>query len=384
MFSNIVFFISAAFGILCIANLLAKNKKQTHSIINKYLFIIITINAVRFLFHGILDAYPETNISNFVIFIDVCSIMIMPCLYLYFNNIINEDRFIWKNLLHFIAPFIVGGAFVITYYAESYNFDLFKNIFFIVSISLYLTYAVIGFVMLYKNVWIRKTDIKAIQKQNNLIKKWTIFLYVCFLLLLLIRVTTSLLSNNPGSFSNNYLWMSALVWICIFVTLILTPEILYGYNFLNKTIDAATEKVVLSSVWLIESTVIPMTSERDKKIEEKMKPSLMEYLHKIEELSFFTHTFRNPDLSLDDIAVALNIPNSHINFIFKYHCNESFTDYKKIVRIHDATKLLEGGYLKENKVESLASAVGFSSYNTFIIAFKSITGVTTQEFAKRL
>jgi len=384
MFINIVFFISAAFGLLCIANLFAKNKKQSHSIINKYLFIIITINAARFLFHGILNASPETNISNFVIFLDVGSIMIMPCLYLYFYNIINEDRFLWKNLLHFIAPFIVGGGFVINYYAESENSDVFKKIFFLVVVSLYLIYSVIGFVMLYKNVWTRKTDIKAIQKQNNLIKKWTIFLYVCFLLLLLIRITTSFYSNNPFSFSNNYLWMSALVWIFVFVTLILTPEILYGYNFLNKTIDAATEKVVLSSVWLIESTVIPITSERDKKIEEKMKPSLMEYLHKIEELSFYTHTFRNPDLSLDDIAVALNIPNSHINFIFKYHCNESFTDYKKIVRIHDATKLLEGGYLKENKVESLATAVGFSSYNTFIIAFKSITGVTTQEFAKRL
>ena len=202
--------------------------------------------------------------------------------------------------------------------------------------------------------------------------------------MLLTRVATSLISKNPGSFNNNYLWISALLWMSIFVTLILTPEILYGYNFLNKTIDEATEKVVLGSVWHIEGTIIPVSSERDKKIDEKMKPLLMEYLHQIEELSFHTHAFRNPDLSLDEIAVALKIPISHINFVFKYHCNESFTDYKKIVRIHDATKLLESGYLNENKVETLSAAVGFSSYNTFIVAFKSITGVTTQEYVKRL
>jgi AraC-like DNA-binding protein len=177
--------------------------------------------------------------------------------------------------------------------------------------------------------------------------------------------------------------MPALVWICVFVTLILTPEILYGYNFLNKKIDEATEKVVLSSVWLIEDTVIAITSERDKKIDEKMKPLLMEYLHQIEELSFHTHAFRNPDLSIDDIGIALNIPSSHINYIFKYHCNESFNDYKKIVRIHDATKLLEGDYLKNNKIETLSATVGFSSYKTFSLAFKNITGFTTQEYAKR-
>jgi AraC-like DNA-binding protein len=237
--------------------------------------------------------------------------------------------------------------------------------------------------MLYKNVWGRKAEIRAIQKQNKLIKNWTIFLYVCFLLLLLTRVITSFISKNPGSFSNNHLWIPALIWSCVFVSIISTPEILYGYNFLNKTIDAANEKVVLNSVWHLKGTVTPITIERDKKIGEKVKNLLLEYLHQIEELSFHTHAFRNPDLSLDDIAVALNIPISHINFIFKYQCNESFTDYKKIVRIHDATRLIESGYLKENKIETLSAKVGFSSYNTFIAAFKTITGVTTQEYAKR-
>ena len=383
MFSNIIFFITAAFGFLSVANLFIKNKRQEHSLINKYLFIIIAVNAARFFFHGIMEAYPETNITKFVNLLDASTIMLMPCLYLYFDNIINEKKFQSKNLLHFVVPLIIGIGFAINSFDNSSNSDLFKKIFFVVSISFYLTYALFGFVMLYKNAWNRKAEIKAIQKQNNLIKKWTIFLYVCFVLMLVTRVTTSIVSKNPGSFNNDYLWIPSLVWMVVFVFLILTPDILYGYNFLNKTIDAAAEKLVLKSVWVTEITVIPMLSERDKKIDEKMKPLLMEYLHRIEELSFHTHAFRNPDLSLDNIAEALNIPISHINFIFKYHCNESFTDYKKIIRIHDATKLLEGGYLNEHKVETLSAKVGFSSYNTFIVAFKNITGVTTQEYGKR-
>jgi len=237
--------------------------------------------------------------------------------------------------------------------------------------------------ILYKNVWNRSSDINTIQKQNNLIKSWSIFVYVSFLLMFLIRAISGLISNHPGNFNNNYLWMLALVWIGIFVRIILTPEILYGYNFLSKTITAAAEKVVLNSVWIIKGTVMPIASEKEKKLEEKIKSQLLIYLHQIEEMSFHTRAFRNPDLDIDDIGVALNIPTSHINFIFKYHCNESFTDYKKIVRIHDATKLLKSGYLNEHKVETLSAEVGFSSYNTFNIAFKNITGVTTQEYVKR-
>jgi YesN/AraC family two-component response regulator len=145
----------------------------------------------------------------------------------------------------------------------------------------------------------------------------------------------------------------------VFVTLILTPEILFGYNFLNKTITSATEKVVLNSVWNIKGTVMPISSEKDRKLEEKIQSLLMHYLHQIEEMFFHTRTYRNPDLDIDDIGIALNIPTSHINFIFKYHCNESFTEYKKVVRIHDATKLLEAGYLNDHKVETFSAEVGF-------------------------
>ncbi|WP_264519643.1 helix-turn-helix domain-containing protein [Flavobacterium sp. N1994] len=237
--------------------------------------------------------------------------------------------------------------------------------------------------MLYKHVWRRTTHIKIIQKQNDQIKNWCLFLYCSFVLIFIIRLVNIIIAHKIGNVSNDNLWMPALVWIAIFVKIILSPEILFGYDILNKTINSTTEKMVLNSVWNIEGTSLPISSNKDKKLEEKMKSLLMVYLHQIEELSFHTHTFRNPDLTIDDIAATLKIPNSHIHYIIKFHCNESFSDYKKIVRINDATKLLENGYLINHTVESLALKVGFSSYNTFIIAFKTITGVTTQEYVKR-
>jgi AraC-like DNA-binding protein len=190
------------------------------------------------------------------------------------------------------------------------------------------------------------------------------------------------ISYQTGT-ENNLLWLTAPFWSLIFIIIITTPEILFGFNFLNKTIDKEIEKVVLRPVWNIDGIKDEIASEKDKKLEEKIKPSILAYIHQIEEMSFHSYAFRNPELTITDISNSLNIPSSHINFVFKYHCNESFSDYKKIVRIHDATKLINEGYLKKNKVETLSEFVGFSSYTTFYIAFKSITGLTMQEYVKR-
>lgn len=383
MLNNIILFVTAVLGFLCTALIFGKNKYQEHSLINKYLIIITATNAIRFLFHGIAQAYPEMNISPLVTLLDVGVILIMPSFYLYFTNIIYESKFELGNLLHFIVPLFLGSLFLSFLYSNPDQADLIKKIFIFFVILFYSTYFVFGFGILYKHVWRRKTYINAIQKQNDLIKKWSLFLYFSFMMIFVIRMTISIITYTNGTSRDHYLWITALIWVAIFVKIILTPEILYGYNLLNKTIDAATERLVLSSVWNLQGKVLPVTSEKDRKLEEKMKPLLLEYLHQMEEYSFHTRAFRDPDLTPDHIAVALKIPISHIHFILKFHCNESFTDYKKIVRIHDATKLLERGYLNDHKVESLASLVGFSSYNTFSIAFKNITGVTTQEYVKR-
>jgi len=383
MFSDLLLLVTAILGFLSTALIFGKNKYQEHSLINKYLIIITGTNAVRFLFHWIAEVFPKMDITEFVTLLDVGFIMLMPCFYLYFTNIIYEKKFELNNLLHFIVPLLLGTLFIFILNCNNDKSHWIKIIFIFFVILFYITYTIAGFKLLYKHIWLRKTVINAIQKQNDLMKQWSLFLYISFILIFIIRVNLSFITYRNGTSRDHYLWIPAIIWIIIFIKIIITPEILYGYNLINKTIDAAKERIVLNSVWNLKDTVIAIASEKDKKLEEKIKPMLVEYVHKIEEYSFYTTAFRNPDLSVDDIAVALKIPISNVNFVLKFHCNESFTDYKKIVRIHDATKLLEDGYLSDHKVETLSYTVGFTSYNTFSIAFKNITGLTTQEYLKR-
>jgi len=108
MLVSIILFVTAAIGFLCTAFIFGENKNQEHSSINKYLIIIIAVNAVRLLFHGISQAYPEIEISKLVNIIDVGITMLMPCSFLYFENLVYENKFELRNLLHFIVPILLG------------------------------------------------------------------------------------------------------------------------------------------------------------------------------------------------------------------------------------------------------------------------------------
>jgi AraC-like DNA-binding protein len=267
---------------------------------------------------------------------------------------------------------------------EEQNHQYIVRIFIIVGVLSIVFYLALGFKLLYKNVWFRKSEIKLVQAQNKLIKNWTLLLYFMFLSIFLFRFF--MITIFYGSIGYNYqeIWVPAVTWSLIFLKFILTPEIQYGYGFLNKKIESSTNQYIIPKLWSpgIPTQKIHLT--REEKLAEKLNANIKTYIRQIEEASFHSHIFRNPDLTPDDLAAEIKIPSSHISFVFKYHCHETFSDYKKIVRVHDATKLIENGYLKNNTVESLSAEVGFITYNTFHVAFKSIQGMTTQEYIKRI
>jgi AraC-like DNA-binding protein len=81
-----------------------------------------------------------------------------------------------------------------------------------------------------------------------------------------------------------------------------------------------------------------------------------------------------------DLAQVLNIPISHLKFVFKYHSKLSFSDYKKISRIQNSLKLINNNYLATNTLESLSKEVGFTSYNPFFTCFKDVVGKSPHEY----
>jgi AraC-like DNA-binding protein len=305
-----------------------------------------------------------------------------PILYLYFEDLVVEKKYSNKKLLHFIIQPLLIILLVVSYNLKKENHTFILNIFYNITRLSHLFYLTLGFILLYKHVWFRKSDIKIVQAQNKLIRNWTLFLYFSTLSVVLLRIIFRMIYFGSSEYNHNVIALPILP-IIICLKFILTPELQYGYNFLNQNIEKAITKFVLPKLWNTEKPVQEITITRDLKLAEKLNGYTKKYIHQIENASFQSDIFRNTNLTIDDIAAHIKIPSSHINFIFKYHCNETFSDFKKIVRVHHAIKLLENNYLKTNTIESLSAEVGFITYNTFHVAFKNITGLTTQEYTKR-
>jgi AraC-like DNA-binding protein len=271
-------------------------------------------------------------------------------------------------------------------YREHFDFDskqieiILYGFFFIFAI----TYIILCFQLLRTTIWTRKGDIKVIQQQNKLINNWTLFLFIGLILTvfrLFISISTEIYFGESIK-GHSYQWISALIWLTILFKILRSPEILYGYNVLHQKINEnKNNTLVLNDIWK-KSTNIELNNEQHLVLKEKIDSNIIDYIKEIESISLKYELFRNSKLTISDLANSLKIPKSHLSYLFKYHSTISFSEYKKVIRIHDAINQIEQNYLKNNTLDSLSKKVGFTSYNPFFTSFKEIAGVSPLEYFK--
>ena len=355
---------------------------KSNRTINLYLILLFGIISIRFLIETVFYFYKNLipNFSYFPFF----SILI-PLFHLYIKNIIaNSRQHKLKELWHLAFPLILGfGNLLNNHYLflGKYSIVILNLIF----VSYAFIYLIVGFLLLKKNVWNRNSKIQIIDVQNNLLRKWTLFLFMIYLAISLRLMLTLFfdLINSSFSAGENQLWISGILWIIIFIKILTTPEILFGYNALYKKIsDQKKSLILIDEIWVITEKN-KINNQQHCLLKGQIYPKLTKYLKDIEYLVLTEKCFRKPEISATEIAKKLEIPKSHLKFVFKYHSKVSFSEFKKIIKTYDALQLIDYGYLKTNTLEALALKVGFSSYNPFFTSFKEITGTSPQIYNKQ-
>jgi AraC-like DNA-binding protein len=351
---------------------------------NFYIILLILIISLRFFFYGLTYFISDAAFKNIYFTYSNFSSIVIPLCYLYFKNLFaNEKAFNSKELYHFIFPlsFTVLGI-VLNYH----NFSIlgFQILLYVLFITFILYYNILSYKILKNNIWTKKRLISVITNQNKVINSWASFLFIA-LVLLSIRLVTSLFMEiyyNHTMKGYNYQWISSFIWLLILIKILISPEILYGYNALNKKInESRNTDLVLNEIWKLTPN-INLNNVQHLTLKEKIDENILTYIEEIEKLSLENELFRDSKMTLTDLASKLNIPKSHISYIFKYHSTISFSEYKKVIRIRDAMKHIELNYLKNNTLDSLSKKVGFTSYNPFFTSFKEISGVSPLEYHK--
>ena len=381
MLERTVYLLTALLGFITLLLIGFRFKTNRHT--NLYFIVFLLLSNVRFLAHALIDEIPLTD---YIKLIDVSfSLFAWPLLYLYFKKIINNHTNLkGYNLLHFVAPILL---FLLVCFKKQFTkeaLEIGNKIGFVLAIVLNITYSIITYKLLRNNVWKRKSEIVVINQQNKIIKQWTQSLFALFIIML-IRFFINLAMNKTTDWyvnQNNFLWVGALIWIVLYIKILYSPEFLYGHDvFQNKIKEYKSHAIIFDNIWIL-NTVKEVTNIQDTVLKEKMIPNIEKHVLDIEHLALNTNLFFTENFDTRNLANKLGIPKSYLLYIFKYHANISFNDFRKIIRIQKTILLIEDGYLKKDTLESLASVAGFSSYSSFFKSFKSITGVSPKEYVR--
>ncbi|WP_058306658.1 response regulator [Gracilibacillus massiliensis] len=91
--------------------------------------------------------------------------------------------------------------------------------------------------------------------------------------------------------------------------------------------------------------------------------------------------YHESSLSLQQIALEVNISASYLSNIFSKEMKQTITEYLTKARIEKAKELLE---LTNDKTYEIAYKVGYNDSHYFCHIFKKITGMTTKEYKNQL
>lgn len=387
MLINLFYLFSGLLGLICFIIIIMQFKYN--KLLNIYLLLSFKLLAMNFLFIG-LDGFNILSLSQkghyqYYPFL----IVIIPGMYLYFINIDKDSKkFNYKELVHFIFPIclVVFNLAVKRFLGRTIPIFWIKLFFSIIFLAYIIYYNTISYNFLKNKIWNKEPDLINF-KQNRILKHWSFFIFYLYCLIifhLIIVISMNLkFAGNTISELNSYKFFPALLLNIMYFKILFTPEILYGYNVMHdKVKEHNKSNFILKDLWILDSSE-EISNVQDRALSKKIAEYASSYIHDIEKLVFKYEIFRNSNASINDIANKLKIPKSHLTFVFKYLSKVSFTEFKKIVRIHDALQLIEKDYLKSNSIESLASKVGFSSYSPFYTTFKEVTGISPQVFIQQ-
>lgn len=372
------FFVSSGFMGLIVFGILILNFKN-NKMLNIYLVALIFFISIKYIFLGIQFKFNALNIIYEILSSLYLFIIFIPFVHLYLIRILNDDKYFTRNdLKHFVIPVFIVICLSFEQPSIYYNTFFYPIILTIIVFYLYQTYY-----LLKNEVWNNKSDFRLVNDHKKILKEWFTLIYVLNILISirLIFILFVNYKNQDHIIANPFQIISVILFDIALVKILSSPLILYGYKSKNKNSNNIKNlEFQLNDLWLnkINKKII---NYQDLILNEKISNDIIPYCYEIENLFLSSKILRNPKITLDEISKKIQIPKSHITFIFKYYCKVNYTEFKKIVRVYDSFTLIENGFLKTNTLEYLSITVGFTSYNPFYITFKKISGITPQMYS---
>jgi len=377
----------SAFFSLIIAIIVLLNLKR-NPYLNIFILLIFITNLIRIPFSltyalGWQTQFPEIPkpfnsllICNSVFF------------YWYIRSLLVKGK---TSLMGFwialVVPFLL---LVVNLFFRVYPTDKFilKGFSFQIAVIFILYFLYHSYKVVYRVFWV---DSRKLLRFSNfkLIRFWVFILVGMYTIgsIRIIIIFSFELIYNKEAIAVGYPYASSIFYLVMLVILFLHPEILYGLQrerisipILNVT---STENPMLPTfVWRTQPKAIH--NKLDLALAIKFHERMAEITRKLESKVALQAIVKDPNINAIVLAEKLDIPRTYIHFLFKYHSDISFVQYRSKIRVHYAIEKMKEDFLSKNTMDALARECGFASYNPFYSAFKSEMGIGPREVLAEL
>jgi AraC-like DNA-binding protein len=345
--------------------LTVKSKNRLANILLAGFIIFCTVDISGIFIGQILKNKPELYVL-----IKSFTLLAFPFFYYYVLAICyNNFKLKFKSLYHAL-PFVFYNLLLLTTLIfdkhESLVFSLHKIAPYLIKIQglLYLI-AIIYVLRKYKKIYLENYAIGNLKIYN-----WLSHIVLLFSITLPITIIKdfSHFYNHQEVFSwtATALIGSALIMFSWFILKALyTPEIFRGVDSEIKPVKTLTNNDV-------ESKTIETLDTKTVGIIEQLRKHMIEQ-----------EPFLEPTLTLQDLALQININPLELSILINRHNGQHFFDFINKYRIEKAIEIIEKSSIKEFTIQQILFDVGFNSKSSFNTAFKKHTGLTPTQYRNR-
>lgn len=358
---KVVFWIGVSQGLF--AAILMMNKKES-DISDKLLTIWLTLLSFDFFTSGIdyeLFSKPLLS-SSFLLF--------NPALFLYIRSLtVAKFRLKWVYLLHLLPYFI--------FKILAYNFQLpfsmrnffetdqnfvYRMIFGAATVFSLIIYNTLSLILVHKHRMRLKNEQSNIEHNENI--GWLLFVSIFYTVYCILAVVVASISYFSEIYPiaphiYNYSVLLFLIYVLSF----------YGLYQRKLKVVVIEEEIEPVKIPYQNSSL----TDTDKVL---IQQKLVEYMEN-------TKAYLEPNLNMDILSEALDIPKYQITEVLNTQIGQNFFQFVNNYRV-EAVKNMLAQPDNPYSIEAIGYDCGFSSKSSFYTVFKKITGQTPSAYRKSL
>lgn len=229
--------------------------------------------------------------------------------------------------------------------------------------------------------------------QFKLIRNW-LFIFTFFVSVIAINFTFAManmwLYDDKSVFLQKAgfaLLFASFVYVAMNMAVMFFPHIMYGLPIDVK--EKAEEGVDTKDAVIPQASVATELETTGSAAEnmKKEKPRLFsdDYISTIESAlkdCIANKDYVDVDFTLTSLTNATGVAPHHLTYYFNQILNQSFSNWRNQLRVEYSLELINHNETDNYTLEAIGKRAGFSSYSTFVRAFKLFAGKTPIEYAK--